>query len=684
MPVRTLILKPGVNVEVSPTAGTFYVVFSNLVRFYQGFIQQLGGWSRKVQQTFIGTASGAHGWADIVGNVYVAVGTDQRLQVLAGGTIQDITPLAATDNPAVAFSTTSGQNAVTVTDGARSPAVGDWTYQVTYTSVGGLIIHGFYLVQTVPTGTTYTINAAAPATATVNNGGAVAAYTSNNGTSTVKVTLNNHGLTTGALFTPGVSVTVGGVTVVAGTIYSVTVIDANNFNITVTGTATSSAGPTSENSGNAQIQYLLPTGSTAAQVATGFGSGLFGAGLFGGASQGSSSITPLRQWSLDHFGQDLIASPTNGKIYFWQPPNATPASVVSGSAPVFNAAVFVMPQVEIIFALGAEVGGTQQPLLGRWCDVGDFTNWTATATDQAGSFSFASSSGSKLVGGLAVGLGGLIWTDKDIWQAAYIGFPLVWSFNKLAQECGLIAMRAAGTSGTIVEWLSPGQFWRMSLGGAPAPMECPVWDFYWYNVDQTQAGKIFAAVNSLFNEIAWFFPLKPTSPLWSATAPMAYVKHNYVEDVWDFGLHSLYQRTAWAPASPAGNPIGCDLNSLLQEHEVGFDADGAVMPWSWQAGYADLNEGDEIQFADKMIPDFAGVIGNPVFVPTILGQGYPNDTPVAVATFPPTFTKTTQFITFGVRARQLSIGFKAGPGNFGAFSRIGKIRVFYQSDGKAS
>lgn len=684
MPVRSWLLKPGVDVESSPSLSAFQLNQSNLVRFYGKFVQQLGGWQHKIAQKFVGIARGLHGWADIVGNPYIAVGTDQRLQVVAGGTLSDITPLAQTTNPAVAYSTTSGQNAVTITDASRSPAVGDWTYQNTHISVGGVIVNGFYQVASVLTGTTYTITAATPATSTVTNGGAVAAYTSSNGTSTVKVTLNNHGLTTGSLYTPGISVTVGGVTAVAGTTYSVTFVDANNFNITVSGTAGSTAGPTSENSGNAQIEYLLPTGMTSAVISTGFGAGLFGAGLFGGQATGSSSITPMRQWSFDHFGQDLIASPTNGKIYFWVPPNPAPATVVSGSAPIFNNAVFVMPQAEIIMALGAETGGTQQPLLARWCDVGDFTAWNATATNQAGSYFFASSDGSTLVGGLAVGLGAFIWTDKDLWQVQYLGFPLVWGFNKIGQECGLIAMRAAGTIGGIVMWLSEGQFWHMAISGGAAPIECPVWDFYWNNVDRTQLGQIFCAENPIFNELAWFFPLSTSSPLWSALAPMGYIKVNIVEpNVWDFGLHSVYQRTAWMGTSPAGNPIGADLNGLLQEHEIGLSADGVAMPWSWQAGYADIQDGDGLIFCDKLIPDFTGIIGSPSFVPTILAQDYPNDEPTPVVTYPVAFSTTTQFLMLGVHCRQVSIGFQAGGGGLNTFSRVGKLRLFYQPDGKA-
>lgn len=671
---RSLKLMPGVDLESTPTLNETRLAASNLIRYYRGLLQKLGGWTAKTLQTFVGTCRGLHGWSDISGNTYMAIGTEQRLQVFAGGSIVDITPIVQTDNPAVAFSTTSGQTAVTVTDSGFAPQAGDWINLQTQVSVGGIILFGYYQVASVVSGTQYTITAATPATATVTNSGAVPSYATQNGSATVTVTLNNHGFVTGSIFNAAVSTTVATV-VIFGT-YSVTLVNANSFTITASpaANATTSGG---ENGGNANIQYLLPTGPLANGFLSGYGAGDYGSGDYGGTGAGSS-VLPLRQWSLDNFGQDLIASPTNGKIYFWQPPNITPATVVSGSAPLFSTAVFVLPQAEIILALGAEISGTQQPLLSRWCDAGDFTDWIASATNQAGSFSL--SSGSALIGGLATGLGATIWTDEAVWSVTYIGFPLVLSFQPIAHGCGLIGARAAGILETTVMWLSPAlQFFTYTIGGGVSPIECSVFDFLQTNIDRTSGGLVHCAINADFNELAWHFPLLTTSPLFGASTQFAYVKFNLVENAWDFGVSSQYQRTASAPRSAIGGPIGADLAGLLQEHEVGYDANGASMMWSWQTGDFDMAEGEEMVFSDMMFPDFI-TIGMPHLVPTLLTRDAGNApyTPVVITQQ----ANNAPFLVYSARGRQMSIGYSAAAGDLGTFWRLGRFRFRAAGDGK--
>lgn len=677
MAFKTLRLKPGVVTVETATLNEFFVSVSNLVRFYAGLVQPLGGWAQKTAQTFIGTASGLHGWADIVGNPYLAVGTEQRLEVLEGGSIEDITPVVQTSNVAVAFSTILGQSIVSIADASYLPNAGDWVRLDTQVSVGGIVLFGYYLVQSVVDATHYSVDAGTPATATVTNGGAVPAYTTTNTQPTVNVLLANHGLITGDTFDAAVTTTVA--TVVIFGVFGITFVDADNFQIT--GGSSANAGTTaSENGGNVRIVYLLPSGTVNVTPQTGYGIGDYGAGDYGIGSAGQV-LAPARQWSLDHWGQDLIASPSGGEIYFWEPPDASvPAQVVSNTAPLFNLSVFVMSQAQIIVSLGAEIGSTLQPLLIRWCSVGDFTDWDASAVNQAGSFLIPT--GSTLVGGLAVGLGAIFWTDIGFWTMTYIGFPLVFGFNSVASAGGLIAQRAAGVTPAFVMWLSLHQFYQYAFGGGVQPIECSVWDFYFYAVDKAQLSLIHCAPNSVFNEMAWHFPIDQSSPLWNPLAPYAYVKYNYVEQVWDFGISPQYQRTASVNQSPAGGPIGADLNGLLQEHEIGFDANGASMQWSWRAGFISDGEGEGMLFSDWLVPDFK-IEGNaPNLIPLIQTTDYASNGDFTDVVVPPIQVGMTDFITYQARGRGISFGFAAAPSNLGSLCRLGAVRIRIAPDGK--
>jgi hypothetical protein len=229
MPTAKLLLQPGVNLQQTPTLNKTQWASSQLVRFYAGLLQKLGGWARFTNSAVIGTCRSMLGWADLLGNPYIAIGTEQRLQVLIGGSPFDITPVMTTTNPAVSFSTTSGSATVTITD-SHAPNVGDWINLVTQVSVGGLILVGYYQVVSVGSGN-YTVTAAANATSTVSNGGAVAGFAVVNMSPTVTVTFANHGLTAStSSFNVPVSTTVGGITL-SGSYVVASVTNANVFTI---------------------------------------------------------------------------------------------------------------------------------------------------------------------------------------------------------------------------------------------------------------------------------------------------------------------------------------------------------------------------------------------------------------------------------------------------------------------
>lgn len=679
MPMRKLVLRPGVDVEETPTKNEAQISASQLIKFYAGLPSKRGGWQQMVSTPLIGRCSGLHGWGDIGGVPYLAAGTEQRLALLDGGMLVDITPVVSTQNPAVAFSTTAGSSTVTVSDPSYNPAYGDWINLQTQVAVGGLVLFGYYIVTGVVDSTHYTIAAASNATANVTNGGAVPAYTTTNTLATVSVGLANHGFLAGDTFDAAVSTTVA--TVVIFGLYAVTsVTNVNNFVITASSLAASST-TASENGGNARIQYLLPSGATIDEWTGGYGLGDYGGGDYGLAN--TSVLIPMREWSLDNFGQDLIASPTGGAIYYWQPSIIQPASLISNTAPVKNQAVFVMSQSQMVIALGSEFGGIQQPLLVRWCDAGDFTDWTATVFNQAGSYTIPQ--GSRLVGGLATGLGALLWTDVGLYQMTYQGLPFVFGFRPIATGCGLIGMRAFAVCGSLLMWWSNhGPFLMDLSGGSPQPLECSVWDILFNNWDLTSGGAFVMGANTLTNEFELFFPLAQTSSYYvQGSCEYGSIKYNYIEKVWDYSITPQLQRTAWQGhwvqgSGNIGNPVGSDIAGLLQQHEIGYDANGVGMEWFWQTGDFDISEGEEMVFVDWIIPDFVGV-NNPTINMEVVVLAYPNAPPVTVGPF--TVTDTTVFVPpFGARGRQAAI--RCSGNDLGTFSRLGAVRLRFAPDGR--
>ena len=675
MPMAKLALKPGVVSVASQllAEGTWWS--STLIRFFMGYVQKLGGWARLSSQTLVGTCRGMHAWADLLGNYYLGAGTEQRLEVFYGGNIYDITPIRATSNISPAFTTTSTSRNVTVADTANGASQGDWISLPVPVSVGGLILQGFYLIQSSTDANDYVIEAASAASGSVSGGGAVPLFTTTNTSAHVEVTLNNHGLAAGALFGVQVSTTVGGITIAVGA-YNVLASPApttNTFYIQPGGTATSGAS-VSENSGHARIEYLLPSGYAANTALTGYGIGPYGAGAYGIGGSGSI-VAPLRHWSLDNWGELLIGNPTNGAVYTWTPPNVSTPAVVVGTAPAMSWSSFVIAQVQCLVLLGTESGGTQYPNLVAWSDVGDYTDFTPSVSNQAGSFQIPS--GSKIVCGIAVGLGALIWTDVDVWSMVYQGLPFVFAFNRIAVNCETLSSRSVAVIGNIIMWPSIRGFFQYSGTGVNF-FPCPVWDFFFANVDYTQTDQVFAAVNTTFNEVAWFFPFSASSTYYSTATPYGYVKYNSLDGVWDFGVSSQYQRTAWVDHFGDGEPVGADTAGLLQQHEISPDADGLPLMWSITSGYEDIQQGEEYGFIDFFIPDQVATPSTAQMNVTFTATNYPGDAPLTYG--PYAFTPTTEFLTPGLRARQIAVTFSGA--DLGSSVRLGAHRYRIQADGR--
>lgn len=672
MTLATLKFKPGVDVESTALLSAASWNNSQLIRFRAGLPEKLGGWAHLNPVPLVGTGRGMHAWADLNGLPYIAVGTEQRLQLFSGGLMYDITPLRRSVDVTPNFSTTAGSPIVAVGDTVHGAAAGDWVYLVATVSVGGLILQGFYLVASVIDANTYTIVAASAATATVANGGAVPRFTTTLSLPKVDVLLANHGEAVGNLFTVQVSTTVGGITMF-GSYQVISVTDANTFSI-APGPVASGAATASENAGNVRLRYLIPSGVISNTPLSGYGIGDYGAGDYGlSGSNSTADILPLRQWFLSNWGQDLIGNYTDGPLYFWQPPTATDNIAVptGGQTPASMHSSFVSMPQQIAVALGAETGGIQDPNLVRWCDVADFTTWNATALNQAGSFRIPT--GSRIVGGLQGPQFGFIWTDVDFWIMQYVQPPFVFGFNKVAGGTSLLAARAAGVYKSNVYWVSSDNFCVYD-GNSVQVLACSVWDQFFFNINLAQKDKVFCAVNSFFNEVAWFFPSL------NSTEIDSYVKFNIVENVWDYGTLT---RTCWQDTNVFGPPIGVDTAGLMQQHEIGHDADGAPMT-SWiQSGTLELAEGAEFTFIERIIGDFTMQGGiAPLNRVTVLlyPQNYPSDDPL-----PPhgPFPWSAEGPSYNiVRKRARGWAMRIQSTDLDVFWRLGGVRMLGSPSGK--
>lgn len=670
MPYQSVKLQPGVNVQMTPALNETSWSYSALIRFKDGMPQKLGGWVYYYPFSFGSPVRDMHAWQDLNQDDYLAIGAEQSLQILVNGSPSVITPQTKTSTITPDFSTTSGSNIVTVVDATSDVTLYDAVFFATPISVGGLILQGTYPVETDLGGSSYTILAGSDATATVANGGALPEFSTTSGSSQVSVAFANHGLSVGNTVGYLVSTSVGGLTILGTyTVFSVTDID--NYVITVSSAATSTDTQTM-NGGDAQLDYFIGLGP----LPSGSGWGIGGWGLGGWGTGTTSPFVPgtpitATNWTMDNWGEVLLACPDGGAIYQWRPRSGFLTASVIPQAPTVNGGMFVaMPQQQIV-AWASSWYGVQDPLLIRWCQVGDYTDWVASATNQAGSYRIPR--GSRIVGGMQAPQRSLIWTDLAVWSMTYTGSDYVWGFDEIATGCGLVGRHAAAVLAGTVYWMSQGNFFLVNANGVAA-INCSVWDIVFQNIDENNYDKVIAAPNSNFNEVSWFYPSSS-----GGGEVDSYVKLNVAEGVWDFGSLS---RTAWIDQSVLGTPMGADASGFVYQHEVGYDAAGTPMQALIESGWFMITEGDPLVFVDMLLPDFKygpyPGTGSAQVLVTVYTANYPGDTPQAHGPF--TMTEAETFINMRARGRMARISI--GSQDMGSFWRLGNLRYRAAQSGR--
>jgi hypothetical protein len=405
------------------------------------------------------------------------------------------------------------------------------------------------------------------------------------------------------------------------------------------------------------LKEITPTGFTAGSASalstTGYGYSTYGSLAYGTPRPDTGTITPATTWSMDTWGEYLIAcSNADGKLYEWQLGFTTPTLAAAiTNAPVNNKAVLVTSE-RIMFALGA--GGNPRKI--QWCDQENNTVWTPAGDNQAGDYELATP-GTLLAGKRVKGVN-LLFTDVDVHTAQYVGAPFVYGFEKAGSGCGLISAQAVAAIDTAAIWMSRAGFWMYD--GYVKPLPSDVSDYVFGNMNFNQASKVYAVHNSKFGEIWWYYPSS------SSNENDSYVTFNYRENHWNIGTLA---RTAGTDSGVFVNPLMVSTDGFIYEHEVGFAYDSASL--YAESGPVQLGNGDNIMSVRQVIPD-EQTLGEAVV--SFKTRNYPTGTQ---STFGPYTAANPTSVRFSGRQVNVKV-----TGNTLADWRVGVMRLEAVPSGK--
>jgi hypothetical protein len=719
MPLKKIPVAPGFDKQDTASQAEGRWIDGDNVRFRYGSPEKIGGWSEILSDTLVGAARNQWIWSDLDGNRYAAIGTNKVLAIYFEGAFYDITPLS-TPLTSCTFTTTTASATVTVNKAGHGLTVGRivrFTFGTPPTGFSAANFTNAFEVKTTPTSGTFTITMPV-----------VSSATGTSGTATCNPYYDfgpfgqTYGFGFGTFNWGGFSSTV--------TQTAINVMGGIN-NSTATIVVDSTTGFATTGTLLIDSELITYTGKTATDF-TGCVRGVEGttaaahvdnaivydASTFVGWGQASQVQTSIRldpaNWSLDNFGQILIATMHNGPTFTWDPSAANALqtrAVINASMPQTSVMTIVSDRDRHLIHLGTTEslpGGQQDKMLIRFSDQEDYDVYAPTSTNTAGTFRL--DAGTRIVAAVRAKDYILILTDDAAYSMQFVGPPFTFSIRKsdlIADVLGNMqwCLQKVLCSGWVI--LEDSLHLMVQLFPFPSLVEDFVFttssDNLGINYDASET--VFAAHNSLFQEIMWFYTKANSSEIDRV------VTYNYGEKVWTTGTMSSAtigskSRTTWADASvydlphatkyiAAATPTfpivnGVSLGaSVYYEHEIGVNELATTgfetaIPANIRSGDFDLDidgDGEYFLSVKRFIPDFKTLDGDCKV--TLFLRSYPADTTVAQGeTFigPFTVNSSTDKIDTRGRARLASIKIENDAVNTNW--RYGIFRVDIQPDGR--
>ena len=713
-------IAPGFNKQVTATGGEGQWIDGDNVRFRYGTPEKIGGWAQLGSTELTGRNTAIAHFVNSVGIKYAALGTNKVLYVYSGGIFYDVHPIRLTATLTSAFTTTNGSAVVTITfASAHGLNVGDVILCDNFSSITNSNFSSTnfndvrFEIKSIPTDTTCTISMASNESgsgATTSGGIRVQAYYRVGPAVEVAATgwsLGQWGGTASGTF---VSTLDGAIN---ASVTSLAIASATSFPSSGTVIIGTELITYSSVSGNTLSGLTRGANGTTAAIHSDGAVVTEAAGYSGwGAAPSGDIVTAPGLWSLDNFGNKLVATIFSGETFTWDSDidNAvtTRAAIASGAPTASRDMLVSTPDRHLVF-FGTEttIGtkSTQDQMFIRFSSQEDITDYTPTANNTAGTQRLAD--GSRIMGALRGRNAIYVWTDTALFLMRFVGAPFTFAFEQVGTNCGLIGKNAAVEVDGTVYWMSENGFFR--YGGQLESLPCLVEDFVFDDLNTITKQHVNAGLNNLFGEINWFYVSS------GANTVNRVVTYNYFDStpqrpIWTTGT---LDRTAWSDSAIFGKPHATQYDtstngsstsstyvegntdgvSIYYEHETGLNQvkEGAetAIAANIESGDFDISinrngaadirgDGEYIMKVRRVIPDFLSQTGDATV--TLQLRDFPTDVEASSDLGP--FTVTTSTKKIDTRARARAISLKVSNTSTSQFWKLGTFRLDINPDGR--
>lgn len=577
MALTKLVFKPGINRDQTNYASEGGWFECDKIRFRSGYPEKIGGWTVQTFSPYVGEARQLFSWVTSGGSELIAVGTNEKIYVVSGTTINDITPIRETfDSPATdnCFDTTNGLAVVNVNIAGHGATNGDWvTFSGVVGPVGGIpasdLNQEFKITFIDVDNFSIIVDTAATSSTTGGGTAIVAAFQLNIGYETNE-TGDGWGAGSWGVSGWGSSSTVP-LNFLARMMYFDNFNDDLVFNIAYDKAST--------NDGVGDIFYWAFDGSYATRAVK------------------LSSIAGAV--AVPQKVQKIIFAPSGHLLAL-----ACTDYNAAGSPPDYL--------------------GTFNPMVIRWANVDaeigpDPLNWQPTTTNTAG-FLFIRS-GTEIVAAINTRQETLVFTNIGLESIQFLGTADVFSAQTMSSAISIMGPNVVAEANNIVYWMGMDKFYTYS--GRVDTLPCTLRQYVFQDINFDLANIFFAGTNNQYNEVVWFYASSTSNVI------NRYTIYNYAENIWYYGqLH----RTAWIDEGVTQYPVAA-ADGWIYNHEVGSDdgqpLDAPSLPIEAyiQSADVDIDDGDKFMLVRRVIPDvnFTGSVQelNPQVVMTVGVRNFP-------------------------------------------------------------
>ena len=684
----------------------------NRVRFRAGRPENIRGYETKVSTAFDGSARDLIAWKDNSNKKRAIFGTPDKLYEHNGDSITDITPITTIVTLTNCFGTSVGTTRVCCSDGSHGRQKNDWVLFTSAATFGSdvSLTGNIYQITSIVDLNVFTISITSNAAATSTQAGSasynyyIATGTSvasqgvgygasdYNAADPVSVGLSKITATGGnALVTVSCASAHGGVAndfvVFQNTsIDSVAATIGGNLNLTKSAAGGPEFTIVSVN-GTQVIVSAAANASASGDVTSSLNmTALIYKQTDGGGTgrawdtEASADATDLAldiaQWSMDNWGEDVLLNRRGSNIFYFETAlSTTPmrATTVTTS-PISVNSVIVSPNDRHVVALGANefsptatVSGTFNPMVVRWSDQDNRTNWVPSVSSTAGEVVLTD--GTRIVGAVRSKNAINVWTDNSLWLMEFAGPPFTFKFQQAGTNCGMIGPHAGIDYNGVTYWMGFDNFYANT--GQVEVLDCTVRRFVFDRLNTTYYDKVYTGINSEFKEIIWLYVSS------TATECDSYVVFSPEENYWVYG-NTFF--TTFRDREVFGNTITTGAtttgNFLFDNEPAGvFDGDGATLTSFVESADFDVDDGNAIMYMSRIIPDFDLSTGKIKL--HLTSKQFPESTESITKEFD--ITNTTQKVDFRARGRQAKIRVSCDSNN--ASWRWGSVRLAVQGDG---